>query len=104
MASYSHEMRIRDLENENIDILEIAKIATDCGFSGAPLKLTWTMLQRFGEAVAEFSANKQKEACARMLELKPDEIRLMAGEMTAAEMRLVQAVLKNRAAVMRGNA
>ena len=64
MASYSHEMRIRDLEQ--IKLIE-------------------------------------RELCAKMLELKPDEIRLMAGEMTAAEMRLVQAVLKNRAAVIRGN-
>jgi hypothetical protein len=39
-------------------------------------------------------------AAAQLLELSPSELRLMAGEMTAQEMRTVLAVLRNRAAVI----
>jgi hypothetical protein len=42
-----------------------------------------------------------RERAARLLELSPPELRLLAGEMTAQEMRTVQAVLRNRAAVIR---
>jgi hypothetical protein len=43
----------------------------------------------------------ETEACARLLELKNAEIRLMAGEMSSQEMRTVQAVLTNRATILR---
>lgn len=41
------------------------------------------------------------EDAAASLELKPSEIRLACGEMTAQEMRTVQAVLAWRARVLR---
>ncbi len=41
------------------------------------------------------------EACASALELSPSQIRLMAGELTAQEMRTVQAVLNGLAAQLR---
>jgi len=43
----------------------------------------------------------ETERCANMLSLSADEIRLIAGEMTAQEMRTVQAVLAQRAMLMR---
>jgi len=43
----------------------------------------------------------ETERCASMLSLSADEIRLIAGEMTAQEMRTVQAVLAQRAMLMR---
>lgn len=41
----------------------------------------------------EFSQKVAREDCARLLELTASEVRLMAGEMAAQEMRTVQAVL-----------
>lgn len=43
----------------------------------------------------------ERETCAKLMEMKNDEVRLLAGEMTAQEMRTVQAVMANRAAVIR---
>ncbi len=43
----------------------------------------------------------ERERCAALLELTPSQIRLMAGEMSAQEMRTVQAVLANRARAIR---
>ncbi len=40
-------------------------------------------------------ANERLE-CAALLELTNSELRLLAGEMTAQELRTVQAILKNR--------
>ena len=48
-------------------------------------------------AAAEF----EREACAKVLEMKRDELLLMAGEMTAQELRTVQSVLKRLALAMR---
>ena len=42
----------------------------------------------------------EREACARMLDLRDSELLLMAGEMTAQELRTVKAVLKNRGAAI----
>ena len=44
------------------------------------------------------------ERAAKCLEISADEIRLHAGEMTAQEMRSVKAVLKWKAAQIRGMA
>lgn len=41
------------------------------------------------------------DEAARLLELKPDAIRLACGEVTPQEMRTVQAVLRWRASVIR---
>ena len=43
----------------------------------------------------------ENEACALELELSQASLLLLAGEMTADELRTVYAVLKNRAAVIR---
>lgn len=44
---------------------------------------------------------KEREACAKVLELSPDQIRLMAGEISPDEMRTILAILKNRALIIR---
>ena len=43
----------------------------------------------------------EREGCARMLEMSRQELRLLAGEMTAQELRTVIAVLANRASAIR---
>lgn len=47
------------------------------------------------------SVRIEREACARLLELSNQEILLLAGEMSAQELRTVRAVLANRAAEIR---
>lgn len=47
------------------------------------------------------AAEDEREACARMLELRDTELLLMAGEMTAQELRTVKAVLAQRADAIR---
>ena len=44
---------------------------------------------------------EERERCANLLELSPSQIRLMAGEMSAQEMRTVLAVLANRVLAIR---
>jgi len=44
---------------------------------------------------------EERERCAKLLELSPSQIRLIAGELTAQEMRTVLAVLENRAQAIR---
>lgn len=46
----------------------------------------------------------EREACASTLELSQSELLLLAGEMTAQELRTVRAVLANRAAAIRRRA
>ena len=53
------------------------------------------------EAIIAKTKNEEREVCAKMMELSDQQIRLMAGEMTAQEMRTVKAILKNRATVIR---
>jgi len=54
----------------------------------------------------EFSRDitAETERCASMLSLSASEIRLIAGEITAQEMRTVRAVLEQRARLMRSRA
>lgn len=54
------------------------------------------------DLVAQARAD-EREACARSLEMTNAELLLMAGEMTAQELRTVQAVLKAKAAMIRRN-
>lgn len=50
------------------------------------------------------SRNLERQRCADKLTLTKSEIRLMAGEMTAQEMRTVQAVLKSvRSKILKGD-
>ena len=44
-------------------------------------------------ATVRIATMKERDACARMLELRDSELLLMAGEMTAQELRTVKAVL-----------
>ena len=53
-------------------------------------------LPEIAEAVSD-----ERETCARLLELRDSELLLMAGEMTAQELRTVQAVLEQRARTIR---
>lgn len=48
-----------------------------------------------------YAAEDEREACARMLELRDSELLLMAGEMTAQELRTVKAVLAQLADAIR---
>ena len=51
---------------------------------------------------AWFAAERlEREACAQMLVMKNDQIRLLAGEMTSEEMRTVQAILSYLARAIR---
>lgn len=61
----------------------------------------------FGVAVQEalkigFDRGQEamRQRAADLLDLKPSKLRLMAGEMTAQEIRTAQAFLKNRAAAI----
>jgi len=47
------------------------------------------------------AVSDERETCARLLELRDSELLLMAGEMTAQELRTVQAVLAQRARTIR---
>lgn len=47
------------------------------------------------------SLQEEREACAKLLELRTSELLLLAGEMTAQEIRTVRAVLDNRAKAIR---
>ena len=49
----------------------------------------------------KLAIDAEREACARMLELRDSELLLMAGEMTAQELRTVKAVLAQRAKAIR---
>ena len=54
--------------------------------------------------VSADAVNDERERCAKLLELRPDDVRLMAGEITAQEMRTVMAVLSCLRVRMRSNA
>ena len=43
----------------------------------------------------------EREACAKLLEMRESELLLMAGEMTAQELRTARAVLSQRARAIR---
>ena len=50
------------------------------------------------------SAQLERTACANLMKIKRADLLLMGGEMTAQEIRTVQAVLTNRATVIRRRA
>lgn len=52
-------------------------------------------------AEAHSEAREALEAAAKLCDAGPSDIKLLAGEMTASEMRAVRAVLKNRAMCIR---
>lgn len=53
------------------------------------------------EAALQEALIAERETAAQKLELSTSELLLLAGEMSAQELRTVKAVLKNRAAVIR---
>ena len=65
-----------------------------------PDKLREVLRTYASQAVRE-AVQREREACAKLLELSAAALRLMAGEMSAGEMRAVRAVLANRAAAIR---
>ena len=46
------------------------------------------------------AAEDERSECAKLLDLSASELQLLAGEMTAQELRTVKAVLRNRAAAI----
>jgi hypothetical protein len=46
--------------------------------------------------IGALSAEEVRDSCLILLDLSNQAIRLLAGELTAQEMRTVQAILKNR--------
>ncbi len=46
------------------------------------------------------AAEDERTECAKLLDLSTSELQLLAGEMTAQELRTVKAVLRNRAAAI----
>lgn len=54
------------------------------------------------DEMAAFAQKIAREDCTRLLEVTPSEVRLMAGEMSAQEMRTVQAVLGGLRSRLRG--
>lgn len=77
--------------------LTLGQLAYEAGQNAGNWPLGW---EDMGEArrsewevLAKALATTVRAACAAQLELTPSEIRLMAGEMSAQEMRTVQAVL-----------
>lgn len=46
----------------------------------------------------------ERERCAGLLEMSSQQLRLLAGELSSQELRTVQAVLKNRALLIRQGA
>jgi hypothetical protein len=55
----------------------------------------------FIERALNAARQQEREACAKALEMPNSQLLLMGGEMTAQELRTVQAVLTNRATVIR---
>jgi len=53
------------------------------------------------KALWDAASKSERESCAKLMELSNSELRLLAGEMTAGEIRTVQAVLKQRAVAIR---
>lgn len=53
----------------------------------------WEIATAAEREACEIAKESEREACAKKLELTPDDLRLMAGEMTPQEMRTVMAVL-----------
>ena len=53
--------------------------------------------------VSAEAVSDERERCANLLDLRPDDVRLMAGEMTPQEMRTVMAVLAGIKARMCSN-
>ncbi len=47
------------------------------------------------------AVNEEREACAKLLELKSADLLLLGGEMTAQELRTLRAFMTNRAAAIR---
>lgn len=76
---------------------QLAESVLELARGGASVADLMTILD---EAIASERA-AVREACAKEMEISRSAILLMAGEMTAQEMRTVRAVLQNRASVLR---
>ena len=61
----------------------------------------WNRMQAWGQQCFAAGVAMERERAARLCEMTAAEIRMMAGEMSAGELRAVRAVLENRAAEIR---
>lgn len=77
----------------------VIRLAAMAGY-GTPRQLPKPTEAKLTRLIALAKA-EEREACASLLTLTPAEVRLMAGELTAQEMRTVQAVLAGLQAQMR---
>ena len=68
--------------------------------SRAAAKALFDEVRRQEELINDLYGD-ERETCAQMLEMRDSELLLMAGEMTAQELRTVQAVLAQRARAIR---
>lgn len=68
--------------------------------SRAAAKALFDEVRRQEELINDLYGD-ERETCAQMLELRDSELLLIAGEMTAQELRTVQAVLAQRARTIR---
>jgi len=81
-----------------LNINELAELASKDNSCGYPVTLTYTDI--FVKNFAKLILEKVKEHCIKQLTLTNQDVRFLAGELTAQEMRSVQAVLKNRIAIL----
>ncbi len=85
----------------------LGQIAHDAGEKAGGWQRRWANIaesQRAEwETLAQAVAVEVRAECVASMMLTPSDIRLMAGEMTAQEMRTVQAVLNGLAAKIRGS-
>ena len=83
------------------DLINLAKTAAQ----GEPISrystLEWSATCDFLNKLNLIIRADEREACAKMLELKTADLLLMAGEMTAQEKRTVKAVLAGLASKIR---
>ncbi|MBK6616391.1 hypothetical protein [Ottowia sp.] len=83
---------------QSATVLDVRALASAAALPGEEYHADLAWLQR----VAAIVATSEREACAQLLEVSNAALKLMAGEMTAQELRTTQAVLKGKAAAIRG--
>jgi hypothetical protein len=96
----------------NFGIFEPLSIGNDLGekmkaqelIAGMPANKSGMYYEADVLRCLEIAIATERESCAEKLELSRSELLLLAGEMTAQELRTVLAVLTNRAAVIRRRA
>lgn len=93
MSKKTHDLFAAFAAEHSLDLTLASEKDETLRYANSATQLLWESWSR--------SAAAAREHAAASLELSSQAIRLMAGEMTAQEMRTVKAVLTNRAAVVR---